>query len=62
MCRLEVLYELRMASIGVIKLVLIGDVHGYWDPDLDPAALRFLQPDAAIFVGKNLILANGIVQ
>ena len=36
----------------MVKLILIGDVHGAWDKDLDPAALKFLKPDAAIFVGK----------
>ena len=37
--------------------MLVGDVHGQWDPILDEAALRLLNPDAAIFVGK-LCLAS----
>lgn len=32
--------------------MLIGDVHGSWDNALDPAAIQFLEPDAAIFVGR----------
>ena len=36
----------------MIRLVLIGDVHGNWHSEFDAAALKMLQPDAAIFVGE----------
>lgn len=39
-----------MPAEGVLRLVLVGDVHGEWDSD-DERAVDFLQPHATLFVG-----------
>lgn len=38
------------ASSGSVKIAIIGDVHDQWT-EADARALRFLQPDMALFVG-----------
>ena len=40
----------RTYSAGSLRLVIIGDAHGQYGPE-DEAALSFLEPDAAIFLG-----------
>lgn len=42
--------RLARATPRTLRLALIGDVHGAWSP-ADAAALRWLAPDAALFVG-----------
>ena len=41
---------------GLIRLAIIGDVHGDWDSSVDGEALQSLGCDAAVFVGD---LNNG---
>ena len=36
---------------GLIRVVIVGDVHGDWHSDEDEAALELLRPDATIFLG-----------
>ena len=42
--------QLGVVATGLVKLVLVGDVHHQWGKH-DAVALQFLQPDVALFVG-----------
>ena len=42
--------RLARATHRALRVAIVGDVHGAWSPS-DAAALAFLAPDAALFVG-----------
>ncbi|VVB16430.1 unnamed protein product [Arabis nemorensis] len=40
-----------MASSSLVRIAVVGDIHGFWDLDEDRKALRLLQPDLVLFTG-----------
>ncbi|XP_047165690.1 uncharacterized protein LOC124834900 isoform X2 [Vigna umbellata] len=40
-----------MAASSSIRIVVVGDVHDYWNFEQDSKALEFLQPDLVLFTG-----------
>ncbi|XP_058754019.1 uncharacterized protein LOC131627194 isoform X1 [Vicia villosa] len=44
------LYRSSMAASSV-RIVIVGDVHDYWNFEQDSKALQFLQPDLVLFTG-----------
>ncbi|ESQ42571.1 hypothetical protein EUTSA_v10014084mg [Eutrema salsugineum] len=40
-----------MASSSLVRIAVVGDVHGFWDLDEDRKALRLLQPHLVLFTG-----------
>ncbi|KAK2358986.1 Calcineurin metallo-phosphoesterase superfamily protein [Trifolium repens] len=39
------------ASSSSVRIVVVGDVHDYWNFEQDSKALQFLQPDLVLFTG-----------
>ncbi|CAN8301420.1 unnamed protein product [Cochlearia groenlandica] len=40
-----------MASSSLVRIAVVGDIHGFWDLDEDRNALRLLQPHLVLFTG-----------
>ncbi|CAH8280080.1 unnamed protein product [Arabidopsis lyrata] len=40
-----------MASSSLVRIAVVGDIHGFWDIDEDRKALRVLQPHLVLFTG-----------
>ncbi|KAL9283848.1 putative protein phosphatase DevT [Arabidopsis thaliana] len=41
-----------MASSSLVRIAVVGDIHGFWNLDEDRKALRVLQPDLVLFTGS----------
>ncbi|CAH2069555.1 unnamed protein product [Thlaspi arvense] len=41
-----------MASSSLVRIAVVGDIHGFWDLDEDRKALRLLQPHLVLFTGS----------
>ncbi|XP_010483386.1 PREDICTED: uncharacterized protein LOC104761915 isoform X1 [Camelina sativa] len=40
-----------MASSSLVRIAVVGDIHGFWNLDEDQKALRLLQPHLVLFTG-----------
>ncbi|CAH8366104.1 unnamed protein product [Eruca vesicaria subsp. sativa] len=40
-----------MASSSLVRIAVVGDIHGFWNLDEDRKALRLLNPDLVLFTG-----------
>ncbi|KAL1217563.1 hypothetical protein V5N11_004729 [Cardamine amara subsp. amara] len=54
-----------MASSSLVRIAVVGDIHGFWDLDEDRKALRLLQPHLVLFTGdfgeENVPLVQSVV-